>query len=342
MRLFHTHFGRDGGAERFFVSLVNALAEAGVDQTLLIRPGRAWRDQLPASAEVHEGLPRLLTPSRFLLPWKFGRLLRAQRPAGILAWMPRAADFMPEWKGGLRAARLGDYPTSLKHFRNVDLLVCNTPGIAEHVKRLGWTRPARVISNFTLVRPAAPLPREALGSSAGAFTVLGVGRLVRRKGFHTLIEAIREVPEARLCILGEGEEEADLRRQAAEMGVADRVRFAGWQADPAPWLSACDVFVMPSVHEPLGNVILEAWGAGVPVVSSRSEGPSWMMHEGEDGLLFGLEDAAGLAAALRRLRDDRALRARLVEGGRRTLDATFSKAAVTRAYVDLFTNPLSD
>ena len=52
MRLFHTHFGRDGGAERFFVSLVNALAEAGVDQTLLIRPGRAWRDQLPASADV--------------------------------------------------------------------------------------------------------------------------------------------------------------------------------------------------------------------------------------------------------------------------------------------------
>jgi glycosyltransferase involved in cell wall biosynthesis len=320
VRLFHTHFGRDGGAERFFVSLVNALAEAGVEQTLLIRPGRSWRGQLPASAEVHEGLPRLLTPSRFLLPWKFGRLLRAQRPAGVLAWMPRAADFMPDWKGGLRAARLGDYPTSLKHFRNVDVLVCNTPGIAEHVKGLGWKRPVRVISNFTLVKPAAPAPREALGAPAGRFTVLGVGRFVRRKGFHTLIAALRDVPEAHVCLLGEGEEEGNLRRQAAELGVADRVRFAGWQPDPAPWLAACDVFVMPS----------------------RSEGPSWMMRDGEDGLLFGLEDAAGLAAALRRLRDDPALRARLVEGGRRTLDASFSRAAVTRAYVDLFTRPLTD
>ncbi|MFN5806060.1 MAG: glycosyltransferase [Opitutia bacterium] len=342
MRLFHTHFGRDGGAERFFVSLVNALAEAGVEQTLLIRPGRSWRGQLPASAEVHEGLPRLLTPSRFLLPWKFGRLLRAQRPVGVLAWMPRAADFMPDWKGGLRAARLGDYPTSLKHFRNVDVLVCNTPGIAEHVKGLGWKRPVRVISNFPLVKPAPPAPREALGAPAGRFTVLGVGRFVRRKGFHTLIAALRDVPEAHVCLLGEGEEEGNLRRQAAELGVADRVRFAGWQPDPAPWLAACDVFVMPSVHEPLGNVILEAWGAGAPVVSSRSEGPSWMMRDGEDGLLFGLEDAAGRAAALRRLRDDPALRARLVEGGRRTLDASFSRAAVTRAYVDLFTRPLTD
>ncbi len=342
MRLFHTHFGKDGGAERFFVSLVNALAEAGVEQTLLIRPDRPWRDQLPASAEVHEGLPRLLTPSRFLLPWKFGRLLRAQRPAGVLAWMPRAADFMPDWKGGLRAARLGDYPTSLKHFRNIDVLVCNTPGIAEHVKSLGWKRPVRVISNFTLVKPAAPVPREALGAPAGRFTVLGLGRLVRRKGFHTLIEALREVPDAHLCLLGDGEEEANLRRQAAELGVAGRVHFAGWQADPAPWLAACDVFVMPSVHEPLGNVILEAWGAGAPVVSSRSEGPSWMMHDGEDGCCSGSRTPPDSPPPLRRLRDDPALRARLVEGGRRTLDASFSRAAVTRAYTDLFTRPLTD
>jgi len=62
MRIFHTHFGRDGGAEKFFVSLVRSLSEAGIEQTALIRPGRAWRNQLPANVEVHEGLPRLLTP----------------------------------------------------------------------------------------------------------------------------------------------------------------------------------------------------------------------------------------------------------------------------------------
>lgn len=336
MRLFHTHFGRDGGAEKFFVSLVRSLSEAGVSQTVMIRPERAWRSQLPADVEVHEGLPRLLTPSRFLLPWKFRRLVAAQKPAGVLAWMPRAADFMPSGGCGLRVARLGDYPTSLKHFKNIDLLICNTPGIVEHVKALGWRKPAKVISNFTLARPAPPVAREQLGAPAGAFVILGVGRFVRRKGFHTLIEAVAASPGVHLCLLGEGEEEQNLRQQARELGVAARVHFAGWQPDPNPWLSACDAFCMPSLHEPLGNVILEAWGAGVPVIASRSEGPSWMMTDGEDGLLYPIGDAPALAAAIGRLRTDRALGGRLVEGGRRTLEATFSRQAITQAYIRLF------
>lgn len=336
MRLFHTHFGRDGGAEKFFVSLVRALSEAGIEQTVLIRPERGWRAQLPANVEVHEGLPRLLTPSRFLLPWKFRRLVAARKPAGVLAWMPRAADFMPSGGCGLRVARLGDYPTTLKHFRNIDLMVCNTPGIAEHIKELGWTKPARVISNFTLARPAPPVARERLGAPPGAFVVLGAGRFVRRKGFHTLIEAVAKSPAVHLCLLGEGEEEANLRQQARELGVADRVHFAGWQPDPNPWLSACDAFCMPSLHEPLGNVVLEAWGAGVPVIASRSEGPSWMMTDGEDGLLFPVGDAGVLAAAIARLRSEPGLGARLVAGGRRTLDKAFSREAVTRAYIQLF------
>lgn len=336
MRLFHTHFGKDGGAEKFFVSLVRSLSEAGVAQTVLIRPGRAWRDQLPADVEVHEGLPRLLTPSRFLLPWKFRRLVAAQKPAGVLAWMPRAADFMPSGACGLRVARLGDYPTTLKHFRNIDILVCNTPGIAEHVKSLGWTRPARVISNFTLARRAAPVSRAQLGAPEGAFVILGVGRFVRRKGFHTLVEAVAASPGVHLCLLGEGEEEANLRQQARDQGVAGRVHFAGWQADVSPWLSACDAFCMPSLHEPLGNVVLEAWAARVPVIASRSEGPSWMMTDGVDGLLHPVGDAAALVAAIARLRAEPGLGGRLAQGGSLTLETSFSRGAVTQAYIRLF------
>lgn len=336
MRIFHTHFGRDGGAEKFFVSLVGSLSEAGIEQTVLIRPGRSWKGRLPANVEVHEGLPRLLTPSRFLLPWKFKRLVAAQKPAGVLAWMPRAADFMPSGGCGLRFARLGDYPTTLKHFRNIDILICNTPGIAEHIKKLGWNKPAKVISNFTLSRPTPPVAREQLGAPPGAFVILALGRFVRRKGFHTLIEALATTPNVHLCLLGEGEEEQNLRQQARDLGVAARVHFAGWQTDPNPWLSACDAFCMPSLHEPLGNVILEAWGAGVPVISSQSEGPSWMMTNGEDGLLYPVGDAPALASAIARLQAQPELTSRLVAGGHKTLNASFSREAVTRAYIELF------
>jgi len=246
---------------------------------------------------------------------------------------------MPSSGCGLRVARLGDYPTSLRHFRNIDLLVCNTPGIADHVKGLGWDRPVKVISNFTLARPATPVARERLGAPAGAFVVLGAGRFVRRKGFHTLIEAIAASPGAHLCLLGEGEEEQALRQLARTLGIEDRVCFAGWQPDLSPWLSACDAFCMPSLHEPLGNVVLEAWGAGAPVIASRSEGPSWMMSDGEDGLLFPIGDAAALADAIARVRSQDGVAAKLVAGGHRTLEASFSRQAVTRAYIRLFESP---
>jgi glycosyltransferase involved in cell wall biosynthesis len=147
------------------------------------------------------------------------------------------------------------------------------------------------------------------------------------------------VVNVHLCLLGEGEEEQNLRQQARDLGVAARVHFAGWQTDPNPWLSACDVFCMPSLHEPLGNVVLEAWGAGVPVIASRSEGPSWMMHDGEDGLLFPVGDAPALAAAIARVRSETGLAERLIAGGHRTLEASFSQNAVTQAYIQLFVSP---
>jgi glycosyltransferase involved in cell wall biosynthesis len=159
---------------------------------------------------------------------------------------------------------------------------------------------------------------------------------VRRKGFHTLIEAIDGLPNTFVWLVGDGEEHENLRNEAQNLGVLDRVRFLGWQKSPAPYLAACDVFCMPSVHEPLGNVILEAWGSGKPVVSSRSEGPTWFMKDERDGLLFDIEDAKQLRAALQRLRGNPQLIQQIADGGRATLNAQFSKQSVTDSYLKLF------
>jgi glycosyltransferase involved in cell wall biosynthesis len=336
MKVFHFHFGREGGAERFFVNLINSFAERGVGQTAFIRPGRLWRPEIDSRIVVHEKLWRRISLSRFWLEARLKRLIKQEQPDALMAWMPRGARFTPNYPGAIKVARLGDYPLRLDYFTNIDVLVCNTPGIAERVRELGWQRRIEVISNFTSIKTAAPISRESVNTPANAFVVLGVGRFVRRKGFHTLIEAIDGLPDTYVWLVGDGEEHENLRNEAQTLGVLDRVRFLGWQKSPAPYLAACDVFCMPSTHEPLGNVILEAWGSGKPVVSSRSEGPTWFMQEERDGLLFDIEDAKQLRAALQRLRTNPQLIEQITVGGQTTLNRTFSKQAVTDTYLKLF------
>ncbi len=336
MKVFHFHFGKDGGAERFFTHLVNALARRGVEQTSVIRPQRAWRADIEGVSSIVESHFRNLSPDRLLLPRRVMRMAQDERPDALMAWAPRASELMPAYAGCIKISRLGDYPPRLDYFRNTDVIVANTPGIADHVRSLGWTRGLEVISNFTDTVRVSPVARSAADTPEGVPVIMSMGRFVHRKGFHTLIEAMAAVPNAFLWLAGDGEERQALETLAAEQGVADRVRFLGWLADARPHLAASDIFVMPSLHEPLGNVILEAWAQGRPVVSSRSEGPSWFMRDGENGLLAEIGDAAGLARAIRRIIAEEGLAAQLAEGGRATLMAQFSEEAVAGAYLELF------
>ncbi|WP_040677324.1 glycosyltransferase [Rhizobium mesoamericanum] len=336
MRVMHFHFGKDGGSERFFVHLVNALARRDVEQSAIIRPNRIWRKDMPASVRIAESNFRNLSLDRILLPFKVALDARRLRPDAIMAWAPRASELMPNYKGCIKISRLGDYPTNLSYFKNSDILVCNTPGIAEHVREIGWTRGVEVISNFTSADKAVPVDRAAFDTPVDAPVVMSMGRFVPRKEFALLTAATAKLPGVYLWLAGEGEELENVKKVAADLGIADRVRFLGWQKDARPFVAAADIFVMPSNHEPLGNVILEAWAQGKPVVSSRSEGPSWFMRDGDNGLLVEIGDTDGFSQAIERLINDPLLAAKLAAGGRETLMSRFSEEAVANAYLALF------
>lgn len=336
MKVSHFHFGKDGGAERFFVHLVNALAERGVEQTATIRPGRSWRRDIEGVAKIRESHFRNLSLDRILLPLKVKHMARREKPDVLMAWAPRASELMPNYRGAFKISRLGDYPTRLSYFRNTDCIVCNTPGIAERVRDLGWTREVRVISNFTATGRVEAVDRAKLDTPADAPVVMSMGRFVERKGLHTLIEAVARLPGVYLWLLGDGEEGDNLHKLSSDLGVSDRVRFAGWQKDTRPYLAAADIFAMSSSHEPLGNVILESWAQGTPVVSTRSEGPKWFMRDGENGVMVEIGDAEGFAHAIGQIVADPTLGTRLAERGHETLIRQFSKEAITDAYLRLF------
>ena len=335
-RILHMHFGKEGGAERFFVNLVQAFGEAGIEQRFVTRPGRIWHDEIAPLGPILQSNYRRISPGSLILTWRVRRMVRDWQPDVIMAWMSRSSRLIPDWPGAVKLTRLGDYPRHLKNFRNNDLIVANTPGIAEACRALGWTKPLQVVSNFARQVDIRPVRRADHDTPDDAFVIAGSGRFVGRKGFDTLIRAAALVPGAWLWLAGAGEREAELRALAEELGIAGRTRFFGWVDEPMHIVAAADVYVMPSRHEPLGNVILEAWHARVPVVSTRSEGPSWFATDGQDALMVDIDDAPGMAAAIARLRDDPALAARLVAGGAATLEAKFTKAQVIAHYMRLF------
>jgi glycosyltransferase involved in cell wall biosynthesis len=337
MRVHQYIFGKDGGAEKFFVHLVGALARRGVEQTAVMRWNRRWRSDVEEHARVIQSNFRNLSADRILLPIKVHMLANKERPDAIISWSTRGARLMPAYRHGIKLSRLGDYPTHLGYFKNSDILVCNTPGIADHVRNnLGWTRGVEVISNFTDTATVAPIARSVANTPEGVPLVVTMGRFVKRKRFHLLIEAMKSVPDAYLWIVGDGEERPALEALVAEMKLTERVRFLGWQKDTRPYVAAADVFIMPSSHEPLGNVIFEAWAQKRPVISSRSEGPSWFMRDGDNGLLVDIDDVQGFANAINQVLSQPQLAQSLGESGRGTLVGQFSEDAVCDAYIDLF------
>jgi glycosyl transferase family 4 len=174
-KILHFHFGKEGGAERFFVNLAQAIAERGIEQRFVIRPGRLWRDQVAAIGPIIENQYRWLSLSRLLLTWRVHRMVRTWRPDVIMAWMPRAARLIPNYPRALKLTRLGDLPRHLRHFRYNDALVSNAPVVVERCRALGWERPVQLISNFPREITPVPVERATLDTPPDAFVIAGSG-----------------------------------------------------------------------------------------------------------------------------------------------------------------------
>lgn len=336
LRVMHCHFGKEGGAERFFVKLAQALDRRGVQQRFIIRPGRSWDGEIAPLGPVIRNNFSLLSPGTPLLHMQAEWWVRRWRPHAVMAWMPRAARLLHRWPGVVKLARMGDFPANLKHFGNCDVLVGNVPGIARRCVELGWDRPAVTITNFTPQVTVRPVPRAQHDTPEDVFLVAAGGRFQPRKALDTAIRAIARIPGAWLWLIGDGRLRSEYEALAEQLGVADRVRFIGWVAEPVHHIAAADVFLMPSRHEPLGNILLEAWQAGVPSVSTRTDGPNWYMRDGIDGLMADIDNDAQIADALVRMRDDPVAARGYARNARQRLDDFMSEDAICNDYLRLF------
>jgi glycosyltransferase involved in cell wall biosynthesis len=174
--------------------------------------------------------------------------------------------------------------------------------------------------------------RAALGLGPEDVVAVSVGRLIPVKGFEYLLEAtamaVREQPGLRVLIAGGGPLEEALRGQVRRLGLERHAYLLGRREDVPRLLAQADLFVLPTLGEGFGLVILEAMVHGLPVVATRTMAIPEIVAHGETGLLVPLRDAAALAQAISSLAADAGLRRRLGEAGRERVAREFTVEAM--------------
>ena len=313
-----------GGAEGFFERATIALHQGG-DQVLPVirrdenRAARLRAAGLQPVELAFGGALDLLTKPRL------GRALQDFKPDVVMAWMQRAARFTPKGNWTL-IGRFGGY-YDLKYFRHCDHLVGNTHDLVQSIAAQGWAAErVHYLPNFADdFSGAAPADLPAPSSTP---KLLAMGRLHPNKGFDVLLRAMALLPRGHLYLAGAGPEDTALRTLAAELGITHRVSFLGWRRDIGALLAAADIFICSSRHEPLGNIVLEAWSAAKPVIAAAAQGPVELIADGADGVLVPREDAPALAAVIGALADNPLRAAELGAAGRARFVAEFAEAPV--------------
>ena len=176
--------------------------------------------------------------------------------------------------------------------------------------------------------------RASLGITPKATLLFSAGRLVRKKGFEYLVDAIAKIPgttDLVAVIAGAGDLDRELRAQAENARVADKIRFVGniSQDEVASWLATADIVAIPSVRDDSGNVdglpniVLETLASGTPIVTTTAGGIGAVVEHARTGLIVPERDASALAAAIESLAGDPEQRVRIGEAGRAAVMARF-------------------
>ncbi len=335
MRILHVMASRaNGGAETYSTDMMQSLHEAGVEEIAVVPRASIHHDRLAAAGVALA--PDVLDARLGLFRGrKLAALIQSFQPDLVHCWMRRAASLVPRLEVPVIAWFGGYYEPA--NFPRCSHFIGVTPAIAAHMVAHGVPKArAHYVPTFPTIEAGLPIDRAELATPADATVLLALSRLHEKKGLDVLLAALAQLPQCVAWIAGDGPLEADLKALAGKLGVAERVRFLGWRSDRGALLAAADICVLPSRWEPFGTVMLEGWAAGRPLVAAASQGPSALIRDGGNGLLVPVDDAPALAAAIRRLTAEPALKARLIAAGTADYQRGYTREAVTQRMIALY------
>jgi len=335
MKLIHIIGGNPhGGAEKFCEDLVSSLSRRGIEQHIITRPYEE-RVSLFMNLGCAVSTLRLGKIWDILSRTKVTRIINNTNPAIILGWMGRGASYIP-YHSCLKIGRLGGY-YNLKNFRHCDRLICNTTHLVDYCIKSGWpSDKVHYIPNFSPINTFTPLNRKDFDIPNDSIIVLVLSRLEERKGIDLAIRAVSKIPHSFLLIAGEGSLEPSLNSLSRKLNLEKRVRFLGWRKDRDALLNLADVCLITSHEEPFGNVVLNCWVSKTPVISTKTEGPGFLIGDNRNGILVPKDDADAIASSIISLNNSEELETKIVKNGWEEANNTFSEDNIVSAYVDFF------
>jgi glycosyltransferase involved in cell wall biosynthesis len=329
-----------GGAERVAVTVLSALDPAKYERVLylfsgegvyfdrldpgvqvVIGGGASWTARLRRlTAFLHDTQPQIVMPFLSYFITAIAAAFSGSRARVVFNQGTPTTGFLDDpdfkWRQPWRRALFG--MVTRLFYRRADAVVVTSKGVATDLIETYSIPPQqiRVLHNPVDLVAIASAAESAAGDvrPADRPVIVTAGRLARVKNYPLLLEAaaivLRQRP-AHVWILGEGEERASLERAASVPPLSGHVTFVGFQSSPWPWIARADVFVLTSVYEGFGNVLIEAMACGTPVVATRSPGTVEIIEDGVNGLLVD-HTAEAVATAIARLLEDGGLRQRLI------------------------------
>jgi len=301
-----------GGIEQAFVDYCEGLQTRSHRVTAFTHPKAVVNAQLKALG-VETISMRNLGEYDFFAIHRLRKHLRALAPDIAITHTHRSFALAHRATPGIcpLVGITHNYFARARRLKRADAVITTTHDLINFVKKLGVPED-RIYHIPNMVR-CHELPHR--GEPNQPPVIGAMGRLVKKKGFDVYIEALKLLKERgyvfRAVLGGTGEEEKHLKHKATDAGLDDILTFPGWIEDKKSFYNHIDVFCLPSLHEPFGIVLLEAFVHGVPVVATDSEGPRDIITPNCDALLVKAGNASDLSAAIARLLDDAKLAADL-------------------------------
>lgn len=340
-----------GGAERAAVQILNGLDAGRWDRSMFL-----FAREGPYLPEVDPAIA--ITSADTASRWGRWRALRAfiarERPEVVMAFLSyfsvlsavRAANTGAKVVFNLQTP-MSDFLTDADYqwrrrwhkaafaaitrvgYGATDLIVATSHGVSRDLTSAFAIDPARirVLANpvdLDRVRAAAAeaIDENVLPPGTGPL-IVAAGRLADAKNYPLMIEAfaaLRQKTPARLCILGQGELEGQLRQMIAARGLGASVSLGGFQANPWKYIARADVFLLTSRYEGFGNVLIEAMACGVPVVATASAGTRDIVQHGTDGLLVEIHSPKTVADSVASILESPERREAMARAARRAAD----------------------